>query len=76
MNVVEGMFDLREYPKESKIFEDFMKFVDRQPNKYIVTNYVDLENDDDKNSYCVVAITGKESISFYENLRKSGIING
>jgi hypothetical protein len=70
----EGVFSLESYPKVDKAFRELLEFVDRQPNKYILSNYVDIDNVNPNNSYCLIAVVGEKSMDFYETLRKVGVL--
>jgi len=72
--IVEGIFSLDGYPKVNKAFRELLEFVDRQPNKYILSNYVDIDDGDPNNSYCLIAVVGERSMDFYETLRKVGVL--
>jgi len=70
-----GVFNLNSYPEEEKAFRKLLEFVERQPNKYILANYVDIDNGDINNSYCLIAVVGENSIDFYETLRQVGVLS-
>jgi len=73
--IAEGIFNLDSYPKVNKAFREVLKFVDRQPNKYILANYVDINDGDINSSYCIIAVVGESSMDFYETLRKVGVVS-
>jgi len=73
--IPEGVFSLESYPEVEKAFRKVLEFVEKQPNKYILSNYVDIDSGDPNNSYCLIAVVGENSMDFYETLRKIGVLS-
>jgi len=72
--MIEGIFSLDNYPEVDKAFKQLLEFVDRQPNKYILSNYVAIDDGNSNNSYCLIAVVGEKSMDFYEALHRAGVL--
>ena len=72
--IAEGIFNLGGYPEVDKAFRKLLEFVDRQPNKYILSNYVAVDDGNPNNSYCLIAVVGEKAMDFYETLRRLDVL--